>query len=500
MTCSHVTAALSALVLASVAVPAAVGLGSEPAGPLPPGGPGSDASRFATGSTCNVRGLLHPLGCQAWSQTWQPQDHGRDNAVRGRALIQGANQLVLGGSIGEDDATGDPGDSVVAVFNASDGSRAWTHVLRDQPVYVGEVGASEELVFLTGNLDHEVNGSVSEDEVVYAFNAQTGEQVWRSLYTPGDGATETGELVTTARDGSVVVVAGIDFEGANDLLTVAYNASTGEVLWSDTYDGPRGGYEMPCSRCMAVSPDGRTAYVGVWPGESTGPVVVAYNVTIGDRVFVAMPESPGTFDNAAAMALSPDGSTIVISGDEGPVSSSTMTVAFDARTGEQRWQRIWESNSLTQAVEIAPSHGLVIVAGLDIAPGEGSFVLAYDLETGERVWRSDSPLRVRDGGVVDLDVGPTGDTVVLSSASIGVPGGSDTILTGISLEDGAPVWSARYDASPGFSTDPVAGVHVFEGLDMAVVGGLQQTPTLDWAWMVVGFEVPPDSAQPLPGG
>jgi hypothetical protein len=65
-----------------------------------------------------------------------------------------------------------------------------------------------------------------------------------------------------------------------DVLTIAYDTSTGDQRWAARYDGPVHGYDE--GNALTLSPDGGTAYViGDSVGKSLSPdyVTLAYRVS-----------------------------------------------------------------------------------------------------------------------------------------------------------------------------------------------------------------------------
>src|SRR5262249_2377066 len=97
--------------------------------------------------------------------------------------------------------------------------------------------------------------------------AVRGTRLWVSRY---DGASRgRAAAVAASPDGSTVFVAGTVDAGAgsSDDVTVAYDAATGARLWASRYAGT-GGFNA--ATAVAVSPDGKTVFV-------TGGTTVAYN-------------------------------------------------------------------------------------------------------------------------------------------------------------------------------------------------------------------------------
>jgi hypothetical protein len=138
-------------------------------------------------------------------------------------------------------------------------------------------------------------------------------------------------------DGSTVFVTGSS-GGSNfsaDYTTVAYSTTTGAKVWVERYDGP--GHFDDFASALGVSPDGSTVFV---TGGSTGSngfgeedyATVAYDAATGAREWVSRYDGPAHLDDGAdAMAVSPDGSTVFVTGDSnGSNGYDYATVAYDA--------------------------------------------------------------------------------------------------------------------------------------------------------------------------
>ncbi len=129
-----------------------------------------------------------------------------------------------------------------------------------------------------------------------------------------------------------MIVAGPSFGNRTGYATVAYNAATGAALWTRRVLGfpvavPLG------TQTLAVSPDSSTVYVA-------GPSpcgfcdyhydTVAFAVATGTQEWMSTYNGPGKGDdNPIAVALSPDGRTLYVTGSTtGPATWGFTTIAY----------------------------------------------------------------------------------------------------------------------------------------------------------------------------
>jgi len=182
-------------------------------------------------------------------------------------------------------------------------------------------------------------------------------------------------------------------QGNPDYATVAYRAATGAQLWVSRYNGP--GNRADSAATVVPSPDGRTVFV---TGTSTGVhshedwATVAYRAATGARLWVSRHDGPvHSEDGAASLAVSPDGSTVVVTrkswlSDPSDRTAPTeyVTIAYGAATGARQWARHYQNFSADQAgavaVAVSPD-GRVFVTGTsqrNDSEGDGDYAtIAY---------------------------------------------------------------------------------------------------------------------------
>ncbi len=256
------------------------------------------------------------------------------------------------------------------------------------------VGPGGKAVYVTG----ESLSSVSKnDYATVAYNATTGSKLWASRYNgPGNGDDIAVAVAADPRGGSVFVT-GISDGGASadDYATVAYNAVTGAQLWASRFNGPGNGIDEAAS--MAVSPDGTKVFV---TGQSQAGSIdeyatVAYNAATGAQLWVRRYHGPGNGDSRAFSAgVSPDGTRVFVTGTSwgGASRYDFATLAYNAATGAQMWASRFNdrtNNSDTAlSLAVSPTGNAVYVTGQRTAGiGFHYETAAYNATTGAQKWQ-----------------------------------------------------------------------------------------------------------------
>lgn len=326
---------------------------------------------------------------------------------------------------------------------------------------------------------------------VTAFDAQTGEPRWTQEAIGGQESAVT-------PDGETLVVAQRTNDDEWNYKTTAINATTGDVLWNATTDTPT--HDRPSG--IAVGPDSQRVYVTgtggtlayelatgeeVWSAEEGSDGVLwsgggfdIFPSPAGDSVYVAV--ESGSTDEANGIvsldastgalqwsaeaqdplatqvysaSLSPDGQTLVITGDLNSGNAAVVT-AFDTEKRDVRWEEPMDtatgSSSVTPYNSVVGPDGQTVFVEASPRGGGHAYVMAFDASTGDKLWLHQEPGQYM-GWLDSIAVSPDGSTVYMSWTANTPPGyeflwrfRSDMATLALDAGTGEQQWKATYSA------------------------------------------------------
>jgi len=367
-----------------------------------------------------------------------------------------------------------PGDSKCELWAAT------PHEGRYDTVVAIAADPTGSRVFLTGyNNIYEVDGN---NITTFAFDAAGGLLWQDTYDGPNSIRDVPGAVAVSPGGGTVVVVGGRDghysYSTGNwttgDYVVVAYDAATGARRWVSSYDG--GGYDFGVD--AAFAPDGSKLYVtgrsqraGEWKLDFDF-VTLALDATTGEILWETREAAPFEgYDAGYAihLAVSPDGQHVASAGrwqvDNDPQEYGYGTFVHDATTGNRRWQAILSSGPLTSSwpaeLQFSPDSSLLHVTGhLHVVGGPGwdAGTVTYRVEDGERLWMDRLGLSATTGNP-DLVVSrQTGAVYVLHAMTTSNPS-LDIVVTNYEPLSGNHTWTTRYNDAP---YDDATGLSQFD--------------------------------------
>jgi WD40 repeat protein len=286
-----------------------------------------------------------------------------------------------------------------------------------------------------------------------------GEQLWLSTYAGPENGVDGAKAMVMSPDGSAVFVTGYSEGQQLDYATVAYDAATGHGLWASRYDGA---HRDDSANAIAVSPDGSSVFVTGGSGRRGATTqdyaTVAYDAATGEQRWASRYGGLHADDMALALDVSPDGSMVFLtgqSGRRGAYAQDYATVAYDAATGEQRWASRYgglTADDMAYAIEVSPDGSRVFVTGMsdyDIA------TVAYDAITGAGLWvdRYQDPSHDGDAAF-DLVSSPDGSMIFVAGY-----GGPDYVTIAYDAATSQRRWISYFNG-PADQTDGASAVGV----------------------------------------
>lgn len=353
-------------------------------------------------------------GERKWSAAYQSstEPDQRDTATRLTISPDGSKVFVTGDSLCNCGGGGFNGFSTVA-YDAATGKRLW--VARYAQLAPGgysiAVSPDGSEVFVNGGAP-----GFSNPATTIAYDAATGHQ----LYVIPDSATRVPwHALAVSPDSSTLYVATDNDDSQCQYQVAAYDASDGTPLWTATYPDCDSDGHM----ALALSPDGSAIYM---VGSNHEFDVVAWNASTGAQLWATT--NPGMTvdgDIMPQLAISPDGTTVVVVGNPlcVPRCSDTplLTAAYDAATGTRLWESRYDSDATDYPIDVAVSadSSLVFVTGQEQMPCTPPWctatpvnapLIAYDADSGAEAWVAD----YQNNSSWALAVSPNGSNVYLA--------------------------------------------------------------------------------------
>lgn len=314
------------------------------------------------------------------------------------------------------------------------------------------------------------------DDRCEAWAAPRYDGPWSSADYPGFGSFDRHRTVLFHPTKDLVFVGGTSAYTNGglpdaDFVEIAYRASTGEPVWSTTYEG-LDDRTLAYQHSFALSPDGERLYAigrAAVPGVYSYATIMAVFETATGR-FLWGRRAPITAEAIeTAMTTLPDGTVqerIYLGGIGGvlapqgaPVAGGAVA-ALDPDGGETIWSSRFAGETPDGArfneIVVSPDGALVYAGGGEHGPDRLAMNLAtvaFRASDGEQVWvaRDERSQPERgNNGISDMEVSGDGSRVmvagfdVVASNVIGTPSVSPILTIAHDTETGDEIWRRSY--------------------------------------------------------
>ncbi len=218
------------------------------------------------------------------------------------------------------------------------------------------------------------------------------------------------------------------------------SARTGQQLWASTLPGVASTVPGEAASVEAVSPDGTTLFVTGGYG-TTHFETIAYRTATGARLWAKSYQGAGR-TYTTAITVSPDGARVYVTGvgdSSTALGEGGATIAYDARTGKHLWVRRYNSKgAYLTGLAVSPDGTTLYVTGNRGLGNRAEFgVIAYAAATGKQRW-----LRYYTkvpGMATSIAVSLDGKTVYATGL------GGSSVLTVAYHATGTLRWATRYN-------------------------------------------------------
>ncbi|MEO8356278.1 MAG: PKD domain-containing protein [Chloroflexota bacterium] len=263
-----------------------------------------------------------------------------------------------------------------------------------------------------GNVAVVSGPAFARDVAVTSYTAD-GSFRWRGTVSPSVG-TFVGDWVAAAPNGDFVAVGrNINSSGQPIAITMVRFASNGTLQWRVNL-----ARTIPWVARLIVDSVGN-AYLA-FNSVSDGQDIQLHKYDASGVLLWSQVISTGFFANdyATSLALSPDETDVVLTGDI--VGGATwITAVYDSNTGTRKW--LVTAAEGTAALDVVVEATRVYVTGQGNVGSTGFLtVVAYDRATGARLWRTDKkPADGTGASGLRISKAPDGSLVVTGQASRG---------------------------------------------------------------------------------
>jgi hypothetical protein len=308
--------------------------------------------------------------------------------------------------------------------------------------------------------------------------SSAGVPVWTNVYTAPGSAGGTGNAVAVDGNDDVVVTGNSLIGVNNDYATIKYS-SAGVPLWTNRYNGPGNGADVPLAVAVDSSNDVIVTGYSASSGSSQAYATIKYS-SAGVPLWTNRYSGPANGqDEATAVAVDTNNDVIVTGYSYGSVGNADYATIKYSSAGVPLWTNRYNgpASSFDEATAVAvDANNDVIVTGNSAGSGSGAdYATIKYSDAGVPLWtnRYNGP---GNGGDYAAAVAVDGNNdVIVTGSSVG-GGGNANYATIKYSSEGVPLWTNFYNG-PANGTDSPCAVKVDGSNNVVVTGFSGPTPS-----------------------
>ena len=343
---------------------------------------------YVTGYTADVSGSTMCLvkydlyGDTVWTSSFNGGGQILENKAYAVVVDKLRNIFITGY------ATTADGIDIATLKYSQSGTQQWAEYYND-PLNLDDKAYAITLdsynnVYITGYT------TVSADETKYIIIKydQNGNQLWKSF---GDGNHDTATSITMVGDNYVAITGrGLNNSNIYDIVTVLYNANTGDKIWSSAL----GLNSSTDARGNAITSDGNgNIYVtGYVRQPETGKDIAIIKYDLNGNAWTQT--FNGAFNDVGnSIGLSAYGDVLITGTTLTEDSSTNYLTASYSASGNLNWQKGYNgpggSTDIANKMVVSTADNSVYVTGSSMSgtdPGSTDmFTIKYDIATGDAI-------------------------------------------------------------------------------------------------------------------
>lgn len=285
--------------------------------------------------------------------------------------------------------------------------------------------------------------------------AQAPGELWRAIYNgPANGSDDTSDL-TVDNSGNLYAV-GSSFNGTNtDIIIIKYNATNGNTIWTRAYSGNANGDDAAAG-CVLDNSGNLYVVGGSYNGTNKDFILIKYNASSGDTVWAQSYNGTADGDDIAyECALDGSGNIYVIGTSYNGVNNDYLTIKYNASNGDTLWTRRYDGTASgnDEAFGCAfDGTGNLYVSGYSYNGSDYNILTVKYNENGEILWtrKSTDTLDSLRFPHTDCVTDGSGNVYVIGMCGINENFGNRYSLITKYNASGDSSWVSRYDGPTSY--------------------------------------------------